>query len=428
MTIVNCVLSEIVFFFLLAGYSHQVSEEASLHSSTCHQFNSQNFIPASSGFPSSSTAYSTPESVDQREVGQDERSSTDGKGKGGLHVTVFGSGKSKSSSKLPPTQPSGPSQPQAPPAPLLHSQPPQTHLVGLSQPPHPAAPSQSHPHQVVPQQPAPLQSQAPPAPSQSQPPPVPSKAFDPLQPYKMPKEGGFHGHALIINNITIKGRDKRLGADKDDENLEQTFNTLGYKCHRYRDKEAAEMNQLIYDMLTQTDHKQCDSFVLCLLSHGDSGKIFGSDDQPVYIDKIKESVIDCPSLVGKPKIFILQACRGGYLPGARSIQIDDHTATDRILLPEESDLFFGYATTPHTKACRFTDDGSWYIIELCDALKTYYKELDLISMVQLAHYQVATKEEYTYENRQRTKDGQIVLMKYKQSPQMVSTLIRPVRF
>ena len=41
------------------------------------------------------------------------------------------------------------------------------------------------------------------------------------------------------------------------------------------------------------------------------------------------------------------------------------------------------------------------IMELTKALQTYYKELDLVSMVQIAHRQVATDPEYVYERYER---------------------------
>ena len=253
----------------------------------------------------------------------------------------------------------------------------------------------------------------------------------PLQPYKMSKANGYHGYALIINNINISGRDKRQGAEKDDENLSKTLNTLGYKLfggRYYRDYTAKQMTELFKKVTTETDHTQYDSFVCCLLSHGDAGKIYGSDDRPVILEDIKNSVINCHSLVGKPKIFIIQSCRGGHLPEAHAVEVDDHENTGRILLPQESDLFFGYATTENTKACRFTDTGSWYIIELCDILTKYHKEVDLLQMVQYAHLQVAQKDEYVYERNERSKDGKMITKTYKQSPQMVSTLVRPVYF
>ena len=253
----------------------------------------------------------------------------------------------------------------------------------------------------------------------------------PLQPYKMSKANGYHGYALIINNINISGREKRQGAEKDDENLSKTLNTLGYKLFGgrcYRDYTAKEMTEIFNKVTRETDHTQYDSFVCCLLSHGDAGKIYGSDDRPIKLEDIKNSVIHCPSLIGKPKIFVIQSCRGGRLPEAHAVEVDDHENTGRILLPQESDLFFGYATTENTKACRFTDTGSWYIIELCEALNKYHKDVDLLQMVQYAHLQVAEKDEYVYERNERSKDGKIIIKTYKQSPQMVSTLVRPVYF
>ena len=237
---------------------------------------------------------------------------------------------------------------------------------------------------------------------------------------------GYHGHALIINNINITDRPRREGAEHDDENLFKTFTTLRYKCHVFRDQTADQILEWLMHMRS-LDHNQCDSFICCLLSYGDSGKIFGSDDRAVYIEDIKENILQIPSLVGKPKIFIIQSVRGCHLPSACPLRNDDGST---YLLPHENDLFIGYATTPSTKSCRFTDIGSWYIIELTKALQTYHKELDLVSMVQIAHRQVATDPEYVYEYERYKKlpEGEVVKGIYKQSPQMVSSLTRPVRF
>jgi hypothetical protein len=252
-----------------------------------------------------------------------------------------------------------------------------------------------------------------------------------LTPYPMKKPKGYHGYALIINNINIDGREKRSGAENDDVSLAKTLNALGYrlfKGDKHRDKSSFDMKGLISEA-AQMDHSDCDSFICCLLSHGDSGKIFGRDDRPLFMEEIKNAFINSPTLIGKPKIFIIQSCRGGRLPNAHSVEIDDHTESgERILLPQECDLFFGYATTPNTKACRFTDIGSWYIIELCKTLTTYHKELDLLSMVQLVHHEIATNPEYVFDRTVREPDGRIVQKSYKQSPQMVSTLIRPLYF
>lgn len=49
------------------------------------------------------------------------------------------------------------------------------------------------------------------------------------------------------------------------------------------------------------------------MSHGDLGTIRGSDLKNFEIDKIYErlNTKNCPALMNKPKVIIIQACRGG---------------------------------------------------------------------------------------------------------------------
>ena len=55
------------------------------------------------------------------------------------------------------------------------------------------------------------------------------------------------------------------------------------------------------------DHSNSDAFILCILSHGDDGVVYGTDGV-VSIDLLADEIKgnSCPSLAGKPKIFIVQ--------------------------------------------------------------------------------------------------------------------------
>lgn len=56
------------------------------------------------------------------------------------------------------------------------------------------------------------------------------------------------------------------------------------------------------------DHSNNASFVCVLLSHGEEGVIFGTDGQEKFENLTKHFKGDrCPSLVGKPKLFFIQA-------------------------------------------------------------------------------------------------------------------------
>ena len=60
-------------------------------------------------------------------------------------------------------------------------------------------------------------------------------------------------------------------------------------------------------------HQAAESTVVCILSHGEEGYIFGADGKKFELDAIFELFdnTSCRHLLGKPKIFIIQACRGG---------------------------------------------------------------------------------------------------------------------
>jgi hypothetical protein len=65
--------------------------------------------------------------------------------------------------------------------------------------------------------------------------------------------------------------------------------------------------------LTQQNFSSYASLVVCILSHGDKGVVEGVDSECIKINdlKYKFNSNDCPTLNGKPKIWIIQACQGG---------------------------------------------------------------------------------------------------------------------
>ena len=205
-----------------------------------------------------------------------------------------------------------------------------------------------------------------------------------------------HGIALIINNETFKRQKIREGTEIDEENLIQTFRYLGFRVEVHRDKKKAEI-ETIFDEMKSRNHSECDSFVCCLLTHGaDGGCIYGSDSEKVELNTLisKLNGANCISLFGKPKLFFIQACRGkGKSPavhmdvvGVERVESDSDTP---LVLPNESDFFFGYATTPTMVAWRDLDNGSWYINELCQTLCEHYVYADLTSMHEIVQRKIA---------------------------------------
>ncbi|XP_010779926.1 caspase-2, partial [Notothenia coriiceps] len=130
-----------------------------------------------------------------------------------------------------------------------------------------------------------------------------------------------------------------------------------------------DMRTCIESFTRRSDHHSGDSSVVCLLSHGVEGAIYGTDGQLLQLDWVFESFDNahCPLLQNKPKMFFIQACRGEEMDcGVEQIdgpmrtcspsceQRDAGREVDassrqggglgRIKLPQRSDMICGYAS------------------------------------------------------------------------------------
>ena len=203
-----------------------------------------------------------------------------------------------------------------------------------------------------------------------------------------------HGVCVIISNMKFTVHSDREGTDKDEKNLSRTFRYLGYDVVIYQNRKAQEILGIFHE-LQKRDFSNDDSLVCCILSHGEEGKIFGTDGIPFELDDVTNlfTANECPKLQGKPKLFFIQACRGKeptkpvakWDPGVK-VQADDSGATRPVM----ADFFFGYATPPGHAAFRNIDHGSWYISELCQVFCTYAKFTKLTDMHTKVNYNVGT--------------------------------------
>lgn len=206
-----------------------------------------------------------------------------------------------------------------------------------------------------------------------------------------------HGTALIINNETFADHEKRTGTKVDEWNLIHAFRYLGYQVEVHRELHKEEMLNVM-DEIGRRDHRDYDSFVCCILSHGTAGHVFGTDSEKVSLDDLtaKINARRCPSLHNKPKLFFLQACRGDLRETKVTIGSDGERLPDRDKVPETSHFAFGYATPLGYKAWRDFTHGSWYVSELCRTLCEKFIHVSLSDIMTEVCHRVASDDEYEH--------------------------------
>ena len=121
------------------------------------------------------------------------------------------------------------------------------------------------------------------------------------------------GIAVIINNkefLRSSGMDRypRNGTDVDRDALAKLFRALKFDVRIYNNQTRAEIRRILKE-LAITNHTPYDAFVFSILTHGEEGVIYGTDGT-MAIKDLTAIFKDCPTLVGKPKMFFFQACQG----------------------------------------------------------------------------------------------------------------------
>ncbi|AWP05337.1 Caspase-3 isoform 2 [Scophthalmus maximus] len=189
---------------------------------------------------------------------------------------------------------------------------------------------------------------------------------------------------------TLAGMNQRNGTDVDAANVMKVFAKLGYKVKVYNDQTVEQMKQVLITA-SKDDHSSSASFVCVLLSHGDEGVFFGTDGsvELKYLTSLFRGD-RCKSLVGKPKLFFIQACRGTDLDGGiETDSVDDSTTK----IPVEADFLYAFSTAPGYYSWRNTMTGSWFIQSLCDMIGKYGKELELQHIMTRVNHKVAVEFE-----------------------------------
>jgi len=234
------------------------------------------------------------------------------------------------------------------------------------------------------------------------------------------------GLCLIINNEKFDVQTERRGSNVDANNLDILFEQLGFKNVVRSNLSAIELKKEVAQFAQSEAHANSQMAVVIVLSHGENGCIFGTDGNRCPTEWILEQFNNerCQNLIGKPKFFLFQACRGhdddkGVIchlgptseqPAARRKSTVETDASGFMLLrkPTWKDILIGYATVPGYVANRDINTGSWYIEAICKVFMNNAADKDIREMMdevskEMDEYQSdgleASKQSSTYEVR-----------------------------
>ncbi len=249
--------------------------------------------------------------------------------------------------------------------------------------------------------------------------------------YKM--SSNPRGLALIIeieeyeNNVQVK----RTGSHVDVDNLTKLFKQLHFKVEHRQNLTRLEFYQTLEAFAGLDDHREADMMILAVLSHGRDGHVFATDGTVVEVETIYEKFnnMRCPHLRGKPKFFIIQACRGdnsgkyqnqcllrlfltilfsdfaglAHLEDERLIYerelqsrkrrigtARDAVASDSFVFgelnaarPTWEDMIIAYSTIPGFTSLRDHDKGTWFIQSLVEVFMNHAHEKELIDLLRM---------------------------------------------
>ncbi|XP_044178990.1 uncharacterized protein LOC114974816 [Acropora millepora] len=215
------------------------------------------------------------------------------------------------------------------------------------------------------------------------------------------------GYCVIINNRQFQGNEMtyREGSERDVERLRNLFESLRFEVIIKRDLKRDQIEGVAQEYGGKK-HDKFVAFVLIIMSHGDDEDcILGVDNKPVSVRALMREfkAEKCPSLKGKPKILIIQTCRGSrrcdversgdFVQSINADPTEFDLADNRVdpflldsslsksVFPPETDFLLAFATVPGYVSFRSPTFGAFFIQELVEVIEKYHGSHHLLDML-----------------------------------------------
>jgi caspase 7 len=109
------------------------------------------------------------------------------------------------------------------------------------------------------------------------------------------------------------------------------------------------------------DHTDNDCLVIVVMTHGEPGKLYAKDDD-YHLSELWEPFVgdNCPSLIGKPKLVFLQACRGDKMDRGSNARLSTFVSDAVDGQPTAGPVIFSIPTMADVLLMYATFDGEFF--------------------------------------------------------------------
>ena len=196
------------------------------------------------------------------------------------------------------------------------------------------------------------------------------------------------GVGLIFINTTFKFQTGEVPVN-DKENFISIFQLMGLKIFVHEENTYKEIQAAIQEIV-DLDFAQYGILAVAISTHGDESDLLYARDgtYSLYHDVVSPfKPNNCLGLTGKPKVFLIQSCRGNEV-GKCPIQAD---GIERPCVTHESDFLIAHSTVWGYKSFRHTETGSWFVTTLREIFKKCEDKYNLVDILTFVNQIVIRK-------------------------------------
>ena len=181
--------------------------------------------------------------------------------------------------------------------------------------------------------------------------------------------------------------------DKDREKLKKMFIMMRLRVFEFHEKSSLEIKNELRKLSRYEVRNSDFVLVVAFSTHGDEDDLlYGSDGASFSLRQDIVSLFkpkNCKVLEGKPKIFLIQACRGTReeycikVPRDHIVSKFRDASVRKEIIASESDILIAYACAPNYKAYRTKREGSWFINDLYSNYMYFHNDQHLLEILTI---------------------------------------------